>query len=75
MSVYGDATQAKDLKNGFETAGKKLDMGKACVHFHAAKDLALEVLARIVSAVSMEKWVAIAKSARRPNTKTRRTNS
>ena len=71
MPVYGDSTLSKELSDGFKTAGKKLDMGKACVHFRTAQDLALEVVASIVSAVPMAKWVAMAKAARQ-STKTRR---
>ena len=41
MPVYGDSTLSKELSDGFKTAGKKLDMGKACVHFRTAQDLAL----------------------------------
>ncbi len=73
MPVYGDSRLAKELSEGFETAGKKLDMGKACVHFHAAQDLALDVVGRIVSAVPMVKWVALAKAARQSTSTKRRT--
>jgi hypothetical protein len=65
MSVYGDAAQAKRLKDGFRTAGKKLDMGKACVHFQSADDLAQDVIATIIGSVPVERWVAIAQAARR----------
>lgn len=65
MSVYGDRAQAQRLKDGFRNAGKKLDMGKACVHFHAADDLSQETIATVVSSTPMERWVAIAKAARR----------
>lgn len=64
MPVYGDATLKTMLNEGFKSAGKKLDMGKACIHFHAADDLELDTIAQIVSAIPMSKWIAIAKSAR-----------
>ena len=38
MNVYGDAAQALRLKDGFKAAGKKLDMGKACIHFQTADE-------------------------------------
>ncbi|MBM4002143.1 MAG: DUF1801 domain-containing protein [Planctomycetes bacterium] len=75
MSVYGDPKLAKELSDGFKDAGKKLNMGKACVHFHSAQDLALDVIGRIVSKVPIEKWVAIAKAARQTTSKTRRTKA
>jgi hypothetical protein len=65
MSIYGDAQQAQRLKDGFRAAGKKLDMGKACVHFQTAADLPLDVIASVVAATPMKRWIAIARSARR----------
>src|SRR5262245_44372430 len=46
MPVYGDPEQARQLKDGFKAAGKKLDMGKACIHCKTADDLALDVIGR-----------------------------
>jgi hypothetical protein len=40
-------------------------MGKACIHFQRADDLALDVIGDIVAAVPVEKWVELAKAARR----------
>jgi hypothetical protein len=65
MSIYGDQAQAQQLKDGFRSAGKKLDMGKACIHFRTADDLPRETIAAVVSSMPMERWVAIAKAARR----------
>jgi hypothetical protein len=65
MTVYGDAGLARKLRDGFKSAGKKLDMGKACIRFQRADDLALDVIGEIVAAVPMEKYVAIAKSVKR----------
>jgi len=65
MSVYADAAQASRLRDGFKAAGKKLDMGKACVRFRAADDLALDVIGEIVAALPVDRWVAIAQAARR----------
>ena len=64
MSIYGDPAQAQRLKEGFQIAGKKLDMGKSCIHFHTADDLPLETIATVISSTPMERWVAIAKAAR-----------
>lgn len=65
MSVYGDARQVQRLKDGFRAAGKKLDMGKACIHFKAADELPTDVIAAAISSMPMERWVAIAHAARR----------
>lgn len=65
MTVYGDPASAARLKDGFKAAGKKLDMGKACIRFQKADDLALDVIGEIVAAVPMERWIQIAQAARR----------
>jgi hypothetical protein len=65
MPVYGSAALARKLTDGFKSAGKKLNMGKACVRFTSADDLALDAIGEIVAAVPMERWIAIARAARR----------
>lgn len=65
VALYGNAALTRRLEAGFAAAGKKLDMGKACIRFKRIDDLPLDVIGDIVSAVPMEKWVAIAQSARR----------
>ena len=65
MNVYGDPSLAERLREGFRAAGKKLDMGKSCIHFKRATDLPLDVIGAIVAALSVDRWVAIAKAARR----------
>ncbi|MGD0483614.1 MAG: DUF1801 domain-containing protein [Gemmatimonadales bacterium] len=65
MNAYGDPALARRLREGFKAAGKKLDMGKACVRFKAAEDLALDVIGQVVAATPMERYIAAAKSVRR----------
>lgn len=65
MPIYGDKTLAQRLDEGFRAAGKKLNRGKACIRFTRADDLALDVIGEIVEAVPLDRWVEIARSARR----------
>ncbi len=65
MGVYGSKRLAAKLAAGFKAAGKKLDMGKACIRFQAADDLALDVVGDIVASVPLDTWVDIATAARR----------
>jgi hypothetical protein len=65
MPVYGDKALARRLEEGFRAAAKRLDMGKACIHFKTADDLALDVVGEIVEAIPVDRWVEIAQSARR----------
>ncbi|HET6892878.1 MAG TPA: DUF1801 domain-containing protein [Pyrinomonadaceae bacterium] len=64
MNIYGDSTQAQRLKEGFKAAGKKLDMGKACLHFKSTDELPLDIIGEIVASTPLERWVEIAKSAK-----------
>ena len=65
MCAYGDPALAQRLRDGFKAAGKRLDMGKACIRFKAADDLALDVVGDVVSRVPMARYVAAAKAVRR----------
>jgi hypothetical protein len=65
MPIYGSTVLAERLAEGFRAAGKKLDMGKACIHFKKADDLALDVIGEIVATIPPDRWVQIAQAARR----------
>ena len=64
MAVYGHRPLAERLTAGFRAAGKKLNMGKACVRFRTLDDLALGVIGEIVGALAPDRWIAIAQAAR-----------
>jgi Domain of unknown function (DU1801) len=53
---------AAKLQEWFQTefakAGKKLDMGKACINFRKADDLALDAIAKLFEKVPASKWIA-----------------
>ena len=57
MCIYG----ASDLKDWFVSAwaksGKRLDMGKACIRFKKADDLALDVIGQAIKRVTLKKYV------------------
>ena len=65
MGAYGDPGLAQRVREGFKAAGKKLGMGKSCIHFKRAADLPLDLIGDIVAAVPLTRWVAIAEAARR----------
>jgi len=64
MGAYGSASQLEQLKAAFRAAGKKLDMGKCCVHFKTPDDLPLQAIGKLISAISSEKWIAIYEQSR-----------
>jgi len=65
MPVYGGGALAARLADGFKAAGKQLDMGKACIRFQTASDLALDTVGEIVASVPMDRWIKVAQAARR----------
>jgi hypothetical protein len=65
MPVYGSPVLAGRLRDGFKAAGKKLDMGKACIRFRAADDLALDTVGEIVASTPLERFVSMVKAAQR----------
>lgn len=67
MSVYGDQAAAQRLKDGFQAAGKKLDMGKACIRFQSADDLPLEVVGAAIASMPVDRWIEVARWAGRSN--------
>jgi hypothetical protein len=61
---FRSASQLEQLKAAFKAAGKKLDMGKCCVHFELPDDLPLEAIGKLISAISSEKWIEIYEQSR-----------
>jgi hypothetical protein len=64
MGVYGDPKRRKQLEDAFKKAGKKMDMGKSCLHFHSADDLPLDAIGTLIAGIPSEKWVAIYQASR-----------
>ena len=55
----GAAGQLQDwFRAEWAKTGKKLDMGKACIRFKNADDLALDVIAKVIRKVPARKWIA-----------------
>lgn len=65
MPAYGEGEHAQKLKAGFKAAGKKLDMGKACIRFRSPDDLELGVIGEILESIPPDRWIKTYESARR----------
>jgi hypothetical protein len=63
--AYQDSKQAKRLKEGFQKAGKKLNMGKSCVRFKSLDDLPLNVIAESIGAVTPDAFIKQYERARK----------
>lgn len=64
MGVYGDGEQARRFREAFEQAGKKLDMGKSCVRFRRADDLALDAVGTVIASTTPEQYIALYEKSR-----------
>jgi hypothetical protein len=68
LAVYltgaADPVIEKLIKDGFQKAGKKLDMGKSCIRFRAADDLPLDVIGKAVAAVPPDAFIRQHEKAR-----------
>jgi len=64
MGAFWSASQLELLKAAFKASGKKLDMGKCCVHFESPDDLPLEAIGRLISTISSEKWIEMYEQTR-----------
>jgi uncharacterized protein YdhG (YjbR/CyaY superfamily) len=62
-ALYLNCIQASEertqrLSAAFAAAGKKLDMGKSCIRFKRAEDLAEDALAKAIASVPLESFIA-----------------
>ena len=64
MNVYGDPATLRWFTDGFAAAGKKLDMGKACVRFKTIDDLPLELIGEVIARTPAPEYIAAYEAAR-----------
>lgn len=55
--TYQDPEREAWFRDAYQKAGKKLDMGKSCLRFRGADDLALDVIGEAVSRTSVDSYV------------------
>jgi hypothetical protein len=64
--VYASAERAERLKAAWAASGKKLDMGKSCIRFKRAADLALAVVADAIAATTPAEFIALYERVKPP---------
>ena len=64
MSVYADSEEETTLRDEFEAAGKKLDMGKSCIRFRKLDDLPMDVIAKAIAATPVDDYIGRYEAAR-----------
>jgi uncharacterized protein YdhG (YjbR/CyaY superfamily) len=64
MGAYADGSNGQRLVEGFKKAGKKLDMGKSCIRFQTADDLALDAIGDAISSLPVDRYLAFYEATR-----------
>ena len=62
--VYISEERTRRLAEAFAGAGLKLDMGKSCIRFRTADDLALDAIAREIASTAPAEFAAASAQAR-----------
>ncbi len=62
--VYASPEGSERLAKAFADAGLKLDMGKSCVRFRTADELAMDAIAQEIASTTPEEFAALAAAAR-----------
>ena len=65
MAAYGDSDIRTWLEEQFRRSGKKLDMGKACIHFKQPDDLPLDAIATVIAKVTPDRYIKRYEAARK----------
>ncbi len=58
MCAYGSPELQEWFKKAWAKSGKKLDMGKSCIRFKKAEDVALDVIGEAIAKVPAKKYIA-----------------
>ncbi|MCH7706606.1 MAG: DUF1801 domain-containing protein [Chloroflexi bacterium] len=69
MNVYSDKEIEEWFTSEYKASGKKLDMGKSCVHFKKLDDLPLELIGQVIARTQVSAFIERYEASRR---KTRR---
>ncbi|MEO8451384.1 MAG: DUF1801 domain-containing protein [Gemmatimonadota bacterium] len=67
--VYQDPKKLAWMKDQFRSAGKRLDMGKSCVHFRSPDDLPLDVIGALIGGMSVDDVSAQYETVKPPKTR------
>lgn len=64
-SVYQHRGMDAWFRKAYKDSGKKLDMGKSCIHFKKAEDLPLDVVGKAIARLPVKKFIRIYEAARK----------
>ena len=64
MNVYGHPETRRWFTARYKASGKKLDMGKSCVHFKRADDLPLDLIGEAIARTNVDDYINYYQQAR-----------
>jgi hypothetical protein len=64
LSIYYSKQRTEKFKAAFAAAGRKLDMGKSCIRFQRADELALDVIAAEIASSTPDEFILAHEEAR-----------
>src|SRR5262245_1315297 len=65
MNIYGDAKLERWFRSAWSKSKKRLDMGKSCLRFDSADDLALDVIGEAIARTPVGAFIARYEDSRR----------
>lgn len=70
MPAYMDQNVYQTLMDAFESAGKKLSMGKSCIRFKKVEDLPFELIGSIIASHTVSSFISAYETARKARSRT-----
>lgn len=67
MCLYGESPELAWFTSAWKKSGRKLDMGKCCIRFKKAADLALDVLGEAIRRVNVDRYIGYYEASLRAN--------
>ena len=61
--LYVDPKEIRSFQQAWKKAGKRLNMGKACVRVRKLEDVPLDVLGKTIKKVKLKKFIAVYETA------------
>lgn len=69
MSVYGSKEREAAFTAAYKKAGKKLDMGRACLRFKTTDDLVIPAVKAAIKSMSMKQYIEAYRESRKKTAK------
>jgi len=65
MMACGDPKKYAWLEDQFKKSGKKMDMGKSCLHLNSLDDIPVAAVAKLIGSHTPAQWIGIYEKSRK----------